>query len=992
MSSSDESLLTDSSEVEISSFSEDVVEIIGSSSEDDTTQNVQKVANKQKSSANISSIQDTLIYELNNQDAIKPFVSGLSNLPCLGGLKVKGYGVVGLPVNEKAVDSLRPHFSQAPFGKGYKTVLDKKVRNCLEIEKGKFNFTNAEWEENLQALTSKAARELGVNDPVKSIPYKLLLYEKGSFFLPHQDTEKENGMFATLIIQLPSVYEGGELVMITPDNKKGTVCDLGQNRDADTKVYYTMHYADIKHELKPVTAGVRMAVAYSVCFATNMKGRKVPKYDDSTGEDPLQKILQKIDRNSPVILLPLVHEYTKNSMMWKSWKPEKKSKKMKDSDVDPKAAELEGNGFDALKGKDRAFVERLKYLRESLTGEKNFDLLLMLYKKTVEEGGYDQYSDMEEMDVNEKNTFFDCEGDELDISLQVNVPAVDLGKGTVTNEESYTGNAGASRTTEYLKTFIVIIPEVGDNIAAKMKIYGVIKTIADLKRSIKSNPKAQHAKQAKQVMENVQNWTKQSCALFVDLLLPIKNVDLAREFFESTKIENEDWVKILDAEFIDLLNADKSPKIQVKIKALISQRDRYGHNCAQSRLAFLNRILPANFETLSKKTTKFKLCSEWIKTALQATESEYLAQPVEYRWGSFNNKAKKEFNVEEGIFIENVMKLAAPIGLDLSSFMKAFWSHIPYSEFKYILQYLKAKQFKLMDLAIQLSLDCMVQILQRTLSGKVSRHSWYEGTNGVENAHHIFETAILYNSCDCLDSFATLLSHCHSKPDAFDNVINSFLQYKNSIPENEAVAKILLVLIKHYKQQLSQSQPVPDTCWQMKHAKLDHPDPEIEAFLKGDAKQLTISGRWHSIAHARRYKINGVNFSVDYNALGAGARAFVIVSKTRNIFFTNKGKLAEATKALANLDKIVSSVPFFQKFVAENVAKSNEANNVESEKPKNTDSGKQLVLPLKDTKKIAAEINKKPVVKKVAPSLKRAFLSPKKPPAKKPKYDVIDIL
>jgi hypothetical protein len=43
--------------------------------------------------------------------------------------------------------------------------------------------------------------------------YKLLLYEPGSFFLAHRDGEKLDRMVATLVIALPSAYEGGELVV-----------------------------------------------------------------------------------------------------------------------------------------------------------------------------------------------------------------------------------------------------------------------------------------------------------------------------------------------------------------------------------------------------------------------------------------------------------------------------------------------------------------------------------------------------------------------------------------------------------------------------------------------------------------------------------------------------------------------------------------------------------------------------------------------------------
>ena len=35
--------------------------------------------------------------------------------------------------------------------------------------------------------------------------YKLLLYEPGDFFARHRDTERMNGMFGTLVIELPCV-------------------------------------------------------------------------------------------------------------------------------------------------------------------------------------------------------------------------------------------------------------------------------------------------------------------------------------------------------------------------------------------------------------------------------------------------------------------------------------------------------------------------------------------------------------------------------------------------------------------------------------------------------------------------------------------------------------------------------------------------------------------------------------------------------------------
>ena len=46
--------------------------------------------------------------------------------------------------------------------------------------------------------------ELGVlSNEIDSELYKLLVYEKGSFFKKHRDSEKTRGMFGTLVVNLP---------------------------------------------------------------------------------------------------------------------------------------------------------------------------------------------------------------------------------------------------------------------------------------------------------------------------------------------------------------------------------------------------------------------------------------------------------------------------------------------------------------------------------------------------------------------------------------------------------------------------------------------------------------------------------------------------------------------------------------------------------------------------------------------------------------------
>ena len=69
------------------------------------------------------------------------------------------------------------------------------------------------WGKTLAGIVARVAEGLGVSEPVTAELYKLLIYEKGSFFVSHRDTEKAPGMFATLVLALPSASTGGELVV-----------------------------------------------------------------------------------------------------------------------------------------------------------------------------------------------------------------------------------------------------------------------------------------------------------------------------------------------------------------------------------------------------------------------------------------------------------------------------------------------------------------------------------------------------------------------------------------------------------------------------------------------------------------------------------------------------------------------------------------------------------------------------------------------------------
>ena len=114
----------------------------------------------------------------------------------------------------------------------------------------------------LSSIKRSIINRLGVSSDIELHLYKLLLYEPGGFFKPHRDTEKEENMFATMIIQFPAEHRGGELVVKHKTQKK--IFDF--DRESNFKFYCAAFYADCEHEVLPVISGYRFNLVYNVIY------------------------------------------------------------------------------------------------------------------------------------------------------------------------------------------------------------------------------------------------------------------------------------------------------------------------------------------------------------------------------------------------------------------------------------------------------------------------------------------------------------------------------------------------------------------------------------------------------------------------------------------------------------------------------------------------------------------------------------------------------
>jgi len=175
-------------------------------------------------------------------------------------LEVTGVGPIALPLLPVQAQALIAAAERAPYGRGAETLVDTDVRRTWQIDASQVKLGGRHWQDSLNHIVKKAAEGLGVTEPVSAEFYKLLVYDTGSFFVSHRDTEKAAGMFATLVIVLPSRYTGGELIV---RHQGQEACfDLGS--EDPSEIVFAAFYADCLHEVQAITSGCRLTLIYNL--------------------------------------------------------------------------------------------------------------------------------------------------------------------------------------------------------------------------------------------------------------------------------------------------------------------------------------------------------------------------------------------------------------------------------------------------------------------------------------------------------------------------------------------------------------------------------------------------------------------------------------------------------------------------------------------------------------------------------------------------------
>ena len=111
-------------------------------------------------------------------------------------------------------------------------------------------------------------------------------------------------MFATLLFFLPVEYEGGQFVIYDPESYINTFVIEGVNKEIPWVAFYT----DVRHEVKKIKKGYRVALNYSLCFEGAMSHSPVFPPLSSSAAASVERYFSVYKKNK--LSFPLCYEYT----------------------------------------------------------------------------------------------------------------------------------------------------------------------------------------------------------------------------------------------------------------------------------------------------------------------------------------------------------------------------------------------------------------------------------------------------------------------------------------------------------------------------------------------------------------------------------------------------------------------------------------------------------------------------------------------------------
>ncbi|KAI0347442.1 hypothetical protein BDW22DRAFT_1322352 [Trametopsis cervina] len=180
--------------------------------------------------------------------------------------------------SEDGLKQLAQTCDPAKFGLNQEHVLDEAYRSAGKLDLSEFSIGfDPESSRIMDAirevlLSGHETAGLGIRWEL----YKLNVYGPGQFFKAHKDTPRDDTMFASLVVILPTVHEGGALRFEHQDRTFVFDSAAAVAKSPPSSVAFTAFYSDINHEVTPVTSGYRVTLTYNLFFLDVAPAMSIP--------------------------------------------------------------------------------------------------------------------------------------------------------------------------------------------------------------------------------------------------------------------------------------------------------------------------------------------------------------------------------------------------------------------------------------------------------------------------------------------------------------------------------------------------------------------------------------------------------------------------------------------------------------------------------------------------------------------------------------------
>ncbi|WRT64961.1 uncharacterized protein IL334_001902 [Kwoniella shivajii] len=163
------------------------------------------------------------------------------------------------PLTQDSAHQIYEAGEPSPFGRGKDLVYDEEYRQAHELKPPHFALTTDPLLHS--ALPTLLGKKLDYTSPLSIRLNKLNAYTKGGFFKTHKDTPQGKDHIGTLMLCLPSPFQGGNLVV-----RQGDVAVTfdWSHQVKNGSIAWGFLYSDCEHEVLPVQEGTRITLQYDV--------------------------------------------------------------------------------------------------------------------------------------------------------------------------------------------------------------------------------------------------------------------------------------------------------------------------------------------------------------------------------------------------------------------------------------------------------------------------------------------------------------------------------------------------------------------------------------------------------------------------------------------------------------------------------------------------------------------------------------------------------